>query len=290
VATFNVHCGVDGWGRPFDLESACRTLDADVLVLQEAWTPVKDPGTAQRLGKSLGYDVITRPFARGWLLHPTSDVLSRSSWGPDPWTRARTLRALKRRARVERARAAGPGTSDASTGSHNPPAVAAEARSPFKTPPRFQPGTWGLWVLTRIPIAAVAVLDLGKLRIDPVRREAVMLTLDRGRARRPLTVVGIHMSHLTDGSPIQYRRLAHLLPSHDVIVAGDMNTPGLLLQAMLPGYLRVVSGRTWPAWRPVIQSDHILATPGLAARARGEVVPSVRCSDHLPARARFDLD
>jgi len=51
----------------------------------------------------------------------------------------------------------------------------------------------------------------------------------------------------------------------------------------------VVRGRTCPAWRPVIQSDHILATPGLVAGARGAVVPAARGSDHLPARARFDL-
>jgi endonuclease/exonuclease/phosphatase family metal-dependent hydrolase len=39
VASFNTHWGVDRRGRPFDVVSACLALDADVLVLQEAWRP-----------------------------------------------------------------------------------------------------------------------------------------------------------------------------------------------------------------------------------------------------------
>ena len=291
MATFNVHCGVDGWGRPYDVESACRLLDADVLVLQEAWTPREGPGMAHRLGEALGYDVITRPFAKGWLFRPGPDDPARSSWGPRPWTRTRTIRALKRRARAERARAAGlTGNPDAPGGTRTSSASLSPTRGRNRVPPRFQPGTWDLAVLTRIPVAAVEVLDLGQLRIDPVRREAVMLTVRHGDPpAKPVTIVGTHMSHLTDGSPLQYRRLTRLFPADDVIVAGDMNVPGFALRAMLPGYRRVVHGRTWPAWRPVIQSDHVLATPDLAARASGEVVPAARGSDHLAVRARFVL-
>ena len=292
LATFNVHCGVDGWGRPYDLESACRLLDVDVLVLQEAWTPPQRPGTAQLLGEALGYDVITRPLYSGWLFQPSPGLPTRSSWGPNPWTRRRTLRALKLRARAERTHAAGlPASSELTASSRSAPAETPDNPSPSAAPPKFQPGTWDLSILTRVPIATAEVLDLGKLRVDPVHREAMMLTLHPGgRAHRPLAVVGTHMSHLTDGSPLQFRRLAKLLPVDDVIVVGDMNLPGLLLRVMLPGYRRVVRGRTWPAWRPVIQSDHILATPALAASARGEVVLAARGSDHLPVRARFEFD
>ena len=53
VASFNIHSGVDGWGRRFDLVRACAELDADLIVLQEAWTPDSGKGTAQRaLGKA----------------------------------------------------------------------------------------------------------------------------------------------------------------------------------------------------------------------------------------------
>jgi endonuclease/exonuclease/phosphatase family metal-dependent hydrolase len=35
IATFNMHAGVDGWGRPYDVVAACRLIDADVVVLEE---------------------------------------------------------------------------------------------------------------------------------------------------------------------------------------------------------------------------------------------------------------
>lgn len=39
VAVFNLHWGVDMRGRPFDPMPTCLALDADVLVLPEAWRP-----------------------------------------------------------------------------------------------------------------------------------------------------------------------------------------------------------------------------------------------------------
>jgi endonuclease/exonuclease/phosphatase family metal-dependent hydrolase len=256
VATFNVHCGVDGWGRAYDVEAACRLLDADVLVLQEGWTPEEGQGLAERIGTALGYHVITRPFASGWLYHPSPEdrAPAGSSWRPPLWTRVRHRRSRIRRARFER-------------------------------------GTWDLSILTRLPAFTTTVLDLGELRLDPVRREAVVLTVNvDSTAERAITVIGTHMSHLTHGSPAQYRRLAEHLPADDFIVLGDMNMPSLPLRAMLSRCRRVARGRTWPAWRPMIQSDHVLASPGLAAQGLGEVVTAVRDSDHLPVRARFVLD
>ena len=53
VANFNMHAGVDGWGRPFDHVDACRELDADVIALEEAWTDATGrparPGRGDRL-------------------------------------------------------------------------------------------------------------------------------------------------------------------------------------------------------------------------------------------------
>ena len=36
AASFNVHAGIDGWGRPHDVLGLCRRLDADVLVAGSA--------------------------------------------------------------------------------------------------------------------------------------------------------------------------------------------------------------------------------------------------------------
>ena len=72
LATFNVHMGVDGWGRPYDLVAECAALDADVLVLQEAWTSDDgSPGTAAVVAARLGYEVVAEaPLARARLYAP----------------------------------------------------------------------------------------------------------------------------------------------------------------------------------------------------------------------------
>ena len=46
-----MHCGIDGWGRPYDDGAAVERLDADVVVLQEAWTSAGEAeGQAERIG------------------------------------------------------------------------------------------------------------------------------------------------------------------------------------------------------------------------------------------------
>jgi endonuclease/exonuclease/phosphatase family metal-dependent hydrolase len=47
----------------------------------------------------------------------------------------------------------------------------------------------------------------------------------------------------------------------------------------------MVRGPTYPAHRPLVQLDHLLAGPGLRAEA-AEVLPGVG-SDHLPVRAQL---
>ena len=37
VASFNVHAGIDGWGRRFDAVAACDDIGADILVVEEDW-------------------------------------------------------------------------------------------------------------------------------------------------------------------------------------------------------------------------------------------------------------
>lgn len=67
VASFNTHWGMGPKWRghlPFDVVDACRTIDADVLVLQESWFP--DGGTAQHaeVAAALGYDAVAVSLAR----------------------------------------------------------------------------------------------------------------------------------------------------------------------------------------------------------------------------------
>ena len=83
VANFNMHAGVDGWGRPFDPIAACAAFDADVLVLEESWTNDADgpgSGQAEQIAAALGYQVVTCPLAEGRLAPPHPDATAR--WMP----------------------------------------------------------------------------------------------------------------------------------------------------------------------------------------------------------------
>jgi endonuclease/exonuclease/phosphatase family metal-dependent hydrolase len=262
VASFNVHAGVDGWGRPYDVVAACRKLDADVLVLQEAFTPDGGEPLAHLVADALGYRVEELPMTRARLFTAPATAASPTDWGPAVFQRGPYgLRVGDRRSRRPRR--------------HPIPAVH---------------GVWGLAVLSRVPVREVTTIDLGQLRRDPARRGAIAVDVeDQGTVVR---VVGIHLSHLSHGSVVQLRALHGKLRRWDLpmVLTGDMNMWGPLLVSLLPGWSRAVRGRTWPSWRPVAQLDHILVTGGLGAVAEaGEEtgVLSIPGSDHLPVRARL---
>jgi endonuclease/exonuclease/phosphatase family metal-dependent hydrolase len=287
VASFNVHAGVDGWGRPFDVVEACRRIDADVLVLQEAWTPTDGgAGTVDEVASALGYQALSRPLARCMLLRPAEDGRPTSGWGPVLGGRHRAY-GLRLIGGDPTATGLPPGsTPGGPRDAHDPEAGDLEAGDP--TAPL---GTWDLAVLSRVPLERDEIVDLGRLPRDQARRAAIVAHVDSDVLGHPLRVVGTHMSHLSAGSPRQFRRLVAALGaaghvSDDTVVMGDMNLWGPPVSLLLPGLERVVRGRSWPAWRPLAQIDHVLAGPVLAADASGEVL-DVDGSDHRPIRARF---
>ena len=252
VASFNVHMGVDGWGRPYDLVEECAALDADILVLQEAWTPDDGtPGTSSLVASRMGYTVVAEaPLAHARLYAPL--LVDTRRWAPVLGQVRKTLRLDQERFKVP-------------AGSRDRPA---------------QQGAWGVALLARVPCRDAHVLSLGKLRRDPAARAVIRCTTDLGG--RELIVHGTHMSHITHLSPAQYRRLARLLPPLDrpSLLAGDMNMWGPPASSFFPGWRRAVIGRTWPAHRPHSQLDHVLVTP--AVRVVDARVAEHTGSDHRP--------
>jgi len=256
VASFNVHGGIDGWGRPFDVVDACRRLDADVLVLQETWSPLDERGVApgglaEEVATALGYRLtaVAMAPARRYPVPPDPGP----GWGPLGGRR----QALGLR-------------------------VDVGDRMPGTRPPGWR-GVVGVAVLTRLAVAGTDALDLGRFGRDRVRRVAV-----RVRVGGPdVVVVGTHLPHIRHGSPVHVRRLQGLLPATGTaaVVMGDMNMWGPPLTAMLPGWSRAVRGRTWPAWRPLFQIDHILVTRVVRVVESGVV--EIEGSDHLPVRAKL---
>jgi len=281
VANFNVHAGVDGWGRPFDVVAGCRPIDADVLVLEECWTPeasatdrpsersgtdrANSTGTAEAVATALGYERYELTLATGRRAQPRPEANER-------WMQSMDWRGASHAIYLDQHRPM-------------PPSI---GRSP-----RFveaSPGRWGIAVLTRLPVVDHQEIDLGRLRRDRARRAALLVRLDVGGGRT-LTVVGTHMTHLSYGSPLQFTRLRHLLAplvgDGPAVLVGDMNLWGPPVAALMPGWHRIVRGKTWPAWRPHSQVDHILAR-GPVRALRGEVL-AMAGSDHRPVRAQLTL-
>jgi endonuclease/exonuclease/phosphatase family metal-dependent hydrolase len=143
-------------------------------------------------------------------------------------------------------------------------------------------------VLSRLAVSHVETLDLGRLSRDNSRlRAALFAEIDLDGY--PLTVVGTHLAHFVQGSPILLERLRRRLPPtrEPAVLAGDMNFWGPPVSLALPGWRRAVRARTYPAWRPHSQIDHIFVTRALRV-VSGEAVRAGR-SDHLPIRARLAL-
>jgi endonuclease/exonuclease/phosphatase family metal-dependent hydrolase len=145
-------------------------------------------------------------------------------------------------------------------------------------------GNWGIAVLSRLPVTDYETVDLGRAPGDVVSRAALVCWV-QAPGGWPLRLVNAHLTHRLT-SPAQLIRLtAHLArtPTPTVIV-GDLNMPRLATW-VAAGYAPTVRGRTFPAHRPVIQLDHLLASPQLAAD-HATVLDPVG-SDHLPIRARL---
>jgi endonuclease/exonuclease/phosphatase family metal-dependent hydrolase len=264
VASFNCHAGVDGWGRTFDLVAACRVLDADVILLAEDWVPQSGVGLGASVAEALDYSIITQTLTTG--RRALSDPRATSTWKrPGDW------RGFNHSLYLDGERPL-------------PSRVLASAR--FQ---EAQPGSWGLAMLSRLPIRASQVIALGRLRQDRARRKAIVAHLEL--ADRVLAVAGTHMSHILYGSPLQFAKLRHALNEslgdEPSVLGGDMNLWRPPLTALMDAWHRAVHGKTWPAWRPHSQVDHLLIR-GAIRSEHGEVMADMG-SDHRAIRAVLQL-
>ncbi len=267
IANYNMHCGMDGWGRPYDYVAAIAALDADVIVLEEAWTTAGDEGGGQsgEAARSLGYQIAAHALGAGRRISP--QPTAPSSWRARPvwWDQNKPLYMDGVRPLPARVRAM----------------------------PRWQnaePGSLGIAVLVRpeLPIEATRLLRMRTLRTDRVTRAA--LVVDLTVEGLPVSVAGTHMSHLHMGSYRNWAELRRQLQTEarpDAVLAGDMNSWGPLVQRFMPGWRRAVIGPTWPTWRPHSQIDHILVRGALRPVA-GVVFPHAG-SDHRPVRAELEV-
>lgn len=235
VATFNLHAGVDGWGRPTRVLETIKELDADVMILPELWRADDGPDFYEDLRTSLSVEGSFAPLAHGERV--TSGV-GGPSWQPRlahfagerglyfNEHRAFTKAQIANRALVE----------------------------------HLEAGTWGLGLLTRLPIEDIRIISLGRLPREKVQRALVVAQLrDNDRS---FYVLALHGAHLSHGSYRQYQRVSEYVetldPSMPKLLGGDFNCWRPLLRVLLPGWHSLAHGRTWPSPRPHSQIDHIL--------------------------------
>ena len=147
-------------------------------------------------------------------------------------------------------------------------------------------GRWGLATLTTAPVTGFEVTDLGRVPGDLTSRAAQLVTIELP-GRGPLRIVNTHLTYRLV-SPVQLVRLVRRLVTDDVptVIAGDLNMP-MAFTGLAAGYAPAVFRRTYPAHRPLVQLDHILASRRVA-RCGGEVLPPAG-SDHLPVRAALGI-
>ena len=147
-------------------------------------------------------------------------------------------------------------------------------------------GQWGLATLATAPVTGYEVVDPGRIVGDATPRAAQLVTVELP-GRGPLRIANTHLTYRLL-SPVQLLRLVRRLDAGDIptVIAGDLNMPAPLT-GLAAGYAQAVSGRTFPAHRPLLQLDHILASRRVA-HGGGEVLPPAG-SDHLPVRARLRL-
>lgn len=148
------------------------------------------------------------------------------------------------------------------------------------------PGSWGLAVLSMLPITGYHEIELGHAPADSINRAAQVLTVTTPGGA-PLRVVNTHLTHRFT-SPAQLALLAWRLTASraPTVIVGDLNMPRLGTLAAV-GYRSVLGGRTFPAGLPLIQLDHLLIR-GRIRVSGGEVLDPVG-SDHLPIRAQLSV-
>ncbi|MEO6881691.1 MAG: endonuclease/exonuclease/phosphatase family protein, partial [Mycobacteriaceae bacterium] len=97
-----------------------------------------------------------------------------------------------------------------------------------------------------------------------------------------LTVATTHLSFVPGWNVVQLVRALRWLaaPGLPVLLLGDLNLPGPVVDVLAQGWRRLSSGPTYPASRPRVALDHALARDvGSTARQR---TVEVAVGDHRP--------
>ncbi len=264
VVTFNLHAGVDGWGRPTRALEHLISLRPDIAICPELWRGDDGTDFVALLQENLGMRGEFVPLARAERV--TSGVGPRR-WQPflAHFTGERGLYFREHRE------------------------LTPQQISHRRIRPHVEKGEWGLGLFTSLPLDSLEVIALGRLPREKVRRALIgaRIRVDE----QSVHVLAVHGAHLSHGSPLLYRQVARIVrglaPARAIILAGDFNCWRPLLRVFLPGWTTLARARTWPAHRPHSQIDHILGRGPWRRIAAGATDGG---SDHRALRADVTLD
>lgn len=157
-------------------------------------------------------------------------------------------------------------------------------------------GCYGIALVSRFPVRCWLVRRFAAAPVTlPLRHptgRGVVATVDEPRLALaalvdtpdgPLTVVTAHLSFVPGWNVAQLRALvrwaARLPPPR--LLLGDLNLPGPL-PGWLTGWRPLARAPTYPAPRPRVQWDHVLARGLDPTAVRGVHTPALPLSDHRP--------
>jgi len=235
VVTFNLHAGVDGWGRPTGALEHLIGLAPDIAICPELWRGDD--------GEDFVATVCERLGMRGEFVGLARAERVTSGRGPRSWQPLLAHFTGERGLYFREHRELTP-----------------QQVTHRRARPQVETGEWGLGLFTTLPIESIAVRSLGRLPREKVRRALIVarLVLDG----QPIHVLAVHGAHLSHGSPLLYWRVTRIVneldPRVPIILGGDFNCWRPLLRLLLPGWTSLARARTWPAHRPHSQIDHLL--------------------------------
>ena len=263
VVTFNLHAGVDGWGRPTRALEHLISLRPDVVICPELWRGDDGTDLVTTLTENLAMRGQFVPLARAERVT--------TGEGPRHWQ--------PRLAHF---------TGERGLYFHEHRELTPQQKSHRRARPHVEQGEWGLGLFTSLPLESVEVISLGRLPREKVRRALIVArVIVEGRS---VFVLAIHGAHLSHGSPLLYRRVSRIVrgldPTLPIILAGDFNCWRPLLRVLLPGWTSLARARTWPAHHPHSQIDHVL---GRGPWLRVDAGASDGGSDHRALRADVAL-
>lgn len=166
-------------------------------------------------------------------------------------------------------------------------------------PQQVLPGPhYGVALISRIPVRRWSRLDLGASPVglpllyarDGQRRIKYVPDEPHVAIAAELannwTVIATHLSFVPPVNMLQLRRIRMWARrfGRRVVIAGDLNLTYRFLP-LGPLWRTAVHTRTYPAWRPAVQFDHILIRRGLKSKKLQR--PAVAISDHLPVLAEI---